>query len=105
MEAADRPIAVHLKTLHVESGQEHYIQLEVTDNGDGIPADLLDNLFEPYVTTKTRGTGLGLAVVKKIVEEHGGVVMADNLPDSGARFIIRLPTKWVGNKTGTEHNA
>ncbi|HFD87116.1 MAG TPA: HAMP domain-containing protein [Gammaproteobacteria bacterium] len=104
MEAADRPIVVHLKTLHVESGQEHYIQLEVTDNGEGIPEEMLDNLFEPYVTTKTRGTGLGLAVVKKIVEEHGGVVMAANLPDSGARFTIRLPTRWHGTETLTEQN-
>ncbi len=91
MEAADRPVVVHLRTLHVESGQEHYILLEVTDSGDGIPAEMLDNLFEPYVTTKVRGTGLGLAVVKKIVEEHGGVIMADNLPEAGARFTIRLP--------------
>ncbi len=91
MEAADRPVVVHLRTLHVESGQEHYILLEVTDSGDGIPEEMLDNLFEPYVTTKVRGTGLGLAVVKKIVEEHGGVIMAANLPNAGARFTIRLP--------------
>ncbi len=91
MEAADRPVTVRLRTLHVESGQEHYIQLEVIDNGDGIPEDLLDNLFEPYVTTKVRGTGLGLAVVKKIVEEHGGVIMVANQPEGGARFTIRLP--------------
>ena len=91
MEAADRHVTVRLRTLHVESGQEHYIQLEVADDGDGIPDDMLDNLFEPYVTTKTRGTGLGLAVVKKIVEEHGGVIMVANQPGGGARFTIRLP--------------
>jgi nitrogen fixation/metabolism regulation signal transduction histidine kinase len=47
--------------------------------------------FEPYTTSKERGTGLGLAVVKKIVEEHGGSVHAGNRAQGGAEFVLRLP--------------
>ena len=60
------------------------------DTGPGFDQDLLGEMFEPYVTTKTKGTGLGLAIVKKIVEEHGGQIWAENL-DDGACVILRLP--------------
>ncbi|TVT59868.1 MAG: HAMP domain-containing protein [Sedimenticola thiotaurini] len=69
-----------------------YVELSVTDNGPGFDAEILAHLFEPYVTTKTRGTGLGLAVVKKIAEEHGGNIWAENRPEGGAHLVLRLPT-------------
>lgn len=65
--------------------------LEVTDNGPGFPAELLDRIFDPYVTTKSHGSGLGLAIVRKIVEEHGGRIEAENLPEGGARVRLELP--------------
>ena len=61
------------------------------DNGAGFPADILTQAFEPYVTTKTKGSGLGLAIVKKIVEEHSGMVTAENIQDKGARVRLRFP--------------
>jgi PAS domain S-box-containing protein len=67
------------------------VQLTVTDNGCGVPEHVMRRAFEPYVTTKPKGTGLGLAVVKKIVEEHGGTVAIANVAPSGARVTIRLP--------------
>ena len=75
-----------------------YVELNVIDNGPGFDQQILAHLFEPYVTTKAKGTGLGLAVVKKIAEEHGGNVWAENLPESGARLILRLPTIHTDNK-------
>lgn len=69
----------------------HFVELKVLDNGAGFEAEILASLFEPYVTTKTRGTGLGLAVVKKITEEHGGTIWAENRPGGGASLILRLP--------------
>ncbi len=52
---------------------------------------MAEDIFSPQVTTKTRGSGLGLAIVKKIVEEHGGVVWAENEAQGGATVIMRFP--------------
>ena len=78
-----------------------FVELRFRDQGPGIPEDLLGNLFEPYVTNKPKGTGLGLAIVKKIVEEHGGMIWAENPADGGACFIIRLPVHPLQSGDGT----
>lgn len=65
--------------------------LAVNDNGGGFPEHLMARLFEPYATTKAKGTGLGLAVVKKIVEEHQGKIQIENLKTGGAAIRIALP--------------
>jgi nitrogen fixation/metabolism regulation signal transduction histidine kinase len=84
---------VQLRTARkVHEGRER-VELTVSDAGSGIPEERLDRLFEPYMSGKPRGSGLGLAVVKKIVEEHGGSVEADNEPDGGGASIrVYLPT-------------
>jgi len=63
----------------------------VSDNGPGIPANVLPKLFRPFFTTKAKGTGLGLAVVQKIIVQHGGQVEVRNRPAGGAEFIVTLP--------------
>ena len=65
--------------------------LDVEDNGPGIPAELRETVFDPYVTTKGDGTGLGLSIVKKIVIEHGGTIRAGQSSMGGARLRVRLP--------------
>ena len=76
----------------IETGfSGRFARLQISDNGPGFPAELLPRIFEPYVTTKLRGTGLGLPIVKKIVEEHQGSVEISNAPEGGARIDIRLP--------------
>jgi len=87
----DRPVRVEVLTHCMEREGCHFIDLQVRDNGPGIPDQILAQLFEPYVTTKLRGTGLGLAIVKKIVEEHGGMLWAKNASEGGAVITIRLP--------------
>lgn len=67
------------------------VQLTFTDNGCGFPEGMIQRAFEPYVTTKPKGTGLGLVIVKKIVEEHGGAVSIANVTPRGARITVRLP--------------
>ena len=67
------------------------VRLSIADNGSGFPEQLMGRLFEPYVTTKSKGTGLGLAIVKKIVEEHHGLIQAQNIEPHGARVSIQLP--------------
>lgn len=81
-------------TLSTRCAEEHscqFVELGVRDTGPGIPENMLGQLFEPYVTSKPRGSGLGLAIVKKIVEEHGGMLRAENLPGGGAYIVIRFP--------------
>lgn len=65
--------------------------VEVEDNGRGLPRELRDRLTEPYVTTRAKGTGLGLAIVKKIVEDHGGNLLLDDIEGAGARVSIIFP--------------
>jgi C4-dicarboxylate-specific signal transduction histidine kinase len=71
-------------------------RISISDNGPGIAGDALPNLFHPFFTTKPQGTGLGLAVVQKIVVQHGGQVEARNQATGGAVFIVSLPA-WQGD--------
>ena len=66
-------------------------QITVFDNGPGITANAMPKLFRPFFTTKANGTGLGLAVVQKIIVQHGGQVEARNRAEGGAAFIVTLP--------------
>ncbi len=71
------------------------VQVEISDQGPGIPPPVLPNIFDPFFTTKPRGTGMGLAVASKIVLTHHGQINAESLPASGARFTVWLPTRPV----------
>jgi signal transduction histidine kinase len=82
---------LQISTQCLEKESCRFIELRVRDNGPGIPDNLVGQIFEPYITTKPKGTGLGLAIVKKIVEEHGGMIWAENAEGGGACIIIRLP--------------
>ena len=64
--------------------------LAVTDNGHGLEKETQQRIFDPFFTTKTRGTGLGMAVAKRIVEAHGGAISAGGIPGKGAEIIITL---------------
>jgi signal transduction histidine kinase len=67
-----------------------YVKLSVSDNGPGIPAEHREKIFNLYFSTKPGGTGLGLPMVKKIVEEHGGEIEVESEPGRGATFTICL---------------
>jgi two-component system cell cycle sensor histidine kinase/response regulator CckA len=74
-------------------GEGELVVLTVADSGPGIPAQVLPRIFEPFFTTKPdgKGTGLGLAAVYGIVQQHGGQVVVDSPPGGGARFSLLLP--------------
>jgi hypothetical protein len=84
-------------TLAIETKRrERGIEICVRDSGPGIPASLRAKIFEPLFTTKTRATGLGLAIARNIVEEHGGELKVQNGPERGSLFKVKLPLV-VGN--------
>jgi signal transduction histidine kinase len=68
-------------------------ELEVADTGEGLSDEARGRAFEPFFSTKSHGTGLGLAIVERIAEVHGGVCLAQNCPDGGAAFTLRLPLR------------
>ena len=79
------------------------IELNVIDNGKGFPEQVKAHAFEPYVTTKQKGTGLGLPIVKKIVDEHGGTIKIQNIQPHGAQISITLPALSSNNaQTATQ---
>jgi signal transduction histidine kinase len=85
-----RADGVHV-TLGAERSKDGTTVLCVDDDGPGIPESMRDTLFKPFVTTKHKGNGLGLAICRKIVEEHGGTLDFARDRRAGARFQIKLP--------------
>mgnify|MGYP001087432221 CR=1 FL=1 len=112
---ADRPdgqVEIITSVARGENGELHAVRLTVIDNGPGFAEKVLKRAFEPYVTTKARGTGLGLAVVKKIADEHGARLRAANLhagdqadgPVTGARVSLSF-SKFAVTPAGTAGGA
>jgi two-component system sensor histidine kinase PilS (NtrC family) len=73
------------------AGGSPYVAVQVDDTGPGLTEEVRQNLFEPFFTTKQSGTGLGLATSYRIVIELGGLLLADNAPGGGARFVLMMP--------------
>ena len=82
---------IDVSTREIDENGRAWVELSIADNGPGLPEGFDERWFEPYTTSKVRGTGLGLAVAKKIAEEHGGSIRAENRAGGGAVFIVRLP--------------
>jgi signal transduction histidine kinase len=85
--------------------------VDVTDNGPGIPVEVSDRIFDPFFTTKVQGSGLGLPIVRKIVDAHDGRIDLNSAPGSGTRFRVTLPvssaSSWfnrAGERTTTKGN-
>ena len=77
--------------IRVEAESERSSRITVLDSGPGIPEEERERIFKPFVTTKDHGSGLGLAVVSKVVLQHGGNIEVENVPEGGARFTLSLP--------------
>ena len=78
-------------TLAVRRRADRRVELEVTDTGPGVAKELMPRLFQPFVSGKDTGLGLGLVISKRIVEDHGGAIAAANRPGGGASFFVVLP--------------
>ncbi len=73
----------------------HALEIAITDTGVGIAADLLERIFEPFVTTREDGTGLGLSITAQIVKQYGGYIVVESLPDQGSTFTIVFPISYT----------
>jgi signal transduction histidine kinase len=89
--AAQQLAAEEETMLAADTNPIPMIQVEVSDNGPGVPADVMDRIFSPFFTTKPQGSGLGLAIVRKIVDAHDGRIDVSARADGGTRFRVTLP--------------
>ncbi|HEY8509100.1 MAG TPA: ATP-binding protein, partial [Steroidobacteraceae bacterium] len=87
--AAQRKIMV--RTRYDRTGS--FVEASVTDTGCGIPPADLERIFQPFVTTKGQGMGLGLAICRSVAQAHGGRLWAESTPGAGATFHLRIPTE------------
>ncbi len=83
--AAGEPVEVRVRS------EQRRLVIEVADHGPGIPEDDREKIFEPFFTAKTQGTGLGLAVVRRVIDLHGGIIVALANPGGGALFRAEIP--------------
>jgi two-component system sensor kinase FixL len=90
MGGAAGPQALAIRAAPAESGM---VQISVADTGPGLPAEVRQKLFQPFVTTKATGMGVGLSICRSIVEAHGGRLWAEDAPGIGTRFLFTLPAE------------
>lgn len=83
----DESNTVIIETMRIPRG----VSIAVTDNGKGISPELLDKVFKPYFSTKSGGMGIGMAVVKKMVEAHGGKIRVQSRKGGGTRVVVEMP--------------
>jgi signal transduction histidine kinase len=91
VQAMERNGRLSVKTSTEKRGEKRFLRIEVEDTGGGMPQEDLENIFNPFFTTKQDGTGLGLAITHKIVTRYGGEIEVINRPGVGASFLIRFP--------------
>jgi len=80
-----------IRSDRIEKNGDHFARIQVSDTGPGIPAALAATIFQPYVTSKKQGNGLGLAIVEKIIIDHGGEIRCESMAGKGASFIMEIP--------------
>jgi signal transduction histidine kinase len=82
---------LRLDVSSLQSNGRQGVEVRITDSGPGVPAELREQIFNPFVTTKKTGVGLGLSIVSKIIDEHGGNIRLETRPGEGACFILFFP--------------
>jgi len=81
--------------ISISQPNKSEILMEISDNGSGIPREIQSQVFIPFFTTKQRGTGIGLSIVRKIIHMHGGTIQVDSREGRGSTFAIRLPQSFL----------
>jgi len=82
---------IHLKGFYSDDA----VLIQVEDNGIGISADIIEDIFVPFYTTKENGSGIGLSLSKQIMQNHNGTILVNSAPDNGSEFILKFPISKV----------
>ena len=88
--ACSDPVVIQIECRDAQLKGQPAIEVRVRDNGPGLTPAARQSVFEPFFTTKTKGTGLGMAIARRIVEAHGGQISVGNEHSNGAEFVITL---------------
>jgi signal transduction histidine kinase len=90
-------VAISANATWVDDGMDgrEAVQVEVNDDGPGMPQEVADHVFDPFFTTKAKGSGLGLSIVRKIVDAHDGQIDLKTAPESGTTIRVTLPTRAI----------
>jgi len=102
---SDTPVDDRKVMIATKSNGKNTIRVSVRDHGSGIPEPLRERLFAPFFTTKTEGLGMGLAIVRSIIESHGGMIEAENAAGGGALFHFTLSVHAPVSETRVERAA
>ncbi len=94
MQAMPEGGSIQLSCQTVHRQRREYVQIGVADTGPGIAPENLEKIFDPFFSTKSQGSGLGLATAREIIENHNGTIEAQSAPGKGTKFLIFLPTQY-----------
>ena len=100
VEAKKKNTKLNINIKSTLNEKDGLVQLTISDDGKGFPSAIIDQVFEPYITTKEKSGGLGLAIVQNIIEQHDGQIFASNVKPHGARVTIELSI--IENPKGTK---
>jgi signal transduction histidine kinase len=93
--ACSDPVRIDVRCTEAALDGCPAVQVSLHDNGPGLTTEQKQRIFEPFFTTKTKGTGLGMAIAKRIVEAHGGQIAVGPPTGGGAEILITLPREWL----------
>ena len=99
---ADEGGTFRVEVSDARSNGRKGVQVRLKDTGPGVPAEMREQIFNPFVTTKKTGVGLGLSIVSKIVDEHHGTIRLEKSDEKGASFVIFFPLEEeAGQRAGS----
>ena len=89
--ACDDPVRIEIHCSDARIGTVPALRVSIRDNGPGLTEEQEERIFDAFFTTKTKGTGLGMSIAKRLVEAHGGQINVGHAAVAGAEFVITLP--------------
>jgi signal transduction histidine kinase len=105
MQDSNNPGTLRVRVQPVRRNGRDGVELQLADTGPGVPEELREEIFNPFVTTKKTGVGLGLSIVSKIIDGHHGTIRVENAPDGGAVFTILFPLDEAGEPLASTDRA